>query len=98
MTILSYEGFISKLIIIINFRTYEKNNKAKTESGIDYKNHYDLTQAMPVAILAKDGLIVSEEQAERILAFMYNIAEITVYQELDANKKIPIICKCDRTL
>ncbi len=41
---------------------------------------------MAVAILAKDGLIVSEEQAERILAFMYNIAEITVDQDLDANK------------
>ncbi len=64
----------------------KKNNKAKIESGIDYKNHYDITQAMAVAILAKDGLIVSEEQAERILAFMYNIAEITLDQDLDANK------------
>ncbi len=64
----------------------KKNNMAKIESDIEYKNHYDITSAMAVAILAKDGLIVSVEQAVRILAFMYNIAEITVDQYLDANK------------
>ena len=64
----------------------KKNNMVKIESGIDYKNHYDNTSDMAVANLAKNGLIASEKQAERILAFMYNIAEITVGQSLDANK------------
>ena len=58
----------------------------KIESGFEYKNHYHFTPPMAVAILAKDGLIVSEEQAERILAFVYNIAEITVDQYLNTNK------------
>ena len=72
--------------MIITLELMKKNNMLKIESGIDYKNHYDNTSDMAVANLAKNGLIASEEQAERILAFMYNIAEITVDQSLDANK------------
>jgi hypothetical protein len=72
--------------MIITLELMKKNNLVKIESGIDYKNHYDNTSDMAVANLAKNGLIASEEQAERILAFMYNIAEFTVDQSLDPNK------------
>lgn len=47
----------------------------KIESGIDYKSLYNITSAIAVVIVAKDGLVASEEQTERILAFMYNIGD-----------------------
>ncbi|MCX2681611.1 hypothetical protein OOZ15_16780 [Galbibacter sp. EGI 63066] len=46
-----------------------------------------MSTARAVNLLAKDGIIVTEEQAEFILEFLYDMAEIAVEQYLKEHKR-----------
>lgn len=46
----------------------------------------ELTPKQAVSILANEGITVSEEEAEKILEFIYFFAEITIAQILNSKE------------
>jgi len=46
-----------------------------------------LTPKQAVSILANEGITVSEEEAEKILEFIYFLAEITIAQILNSKEE-----------